>query len=146
MDGPNSEWQRKRVDTATVPTLNLEDSTYCLNRILRYRPDGILSFSVWALHTICVSITIGAWRLLTDMKRYILPSTILIPVISHPPYNSIGSSTVPSFCHVPDANRSRSFLTFPSCLLGCLEILPEADQRRRSRPSDCFPVAIVQFH
>ena len=72
-----------------------------------------------------------------------LPSFI-IPTASP---NFIGSSTV-IFYHVSDAsyNRIIKFLTLPSNLPSCAEVLPKADQEGPSRSSACLPFAGLRLH
>ena len=60
----------------------------------------------------------------------------------------IASSVFPVVrsCHVSDIDHNRSFLTLPSYLPGCFDILPKADQERPTHPSACLPVSILQLH
>ena len=77
-----------------------------------------------------------------------LPSlTVLIPTITHPPHNFIGSSTVTLY-HVSGAsyNRILKFLTLPIYLPSSHKVLPKADQERPSRSSTCLSVAGLRLH
>ena len=99
----------------------------------------------------CASIDnqVGARRRVRPRGRVRpVPSfTILIPTLTHPPHNLIGSSTVTIY-HVSDASYHRifKFLTLPSDLPSSLKVLPKADQERPPRTSACLPVAGLRLH
>jgi hypothetical protein len=75
--------------------------------------------------------------------------TILILAVTNSPPNFIGSSTIASPRHVPNASHNRSFLlgfTLPSCLPSCAKIIPKADEERPSHASARFPLTIVRVN
>ena len=72
--------------------------------------------------------------------------TISIPTAAHPLHSLISSSTAASSCHVPDIDHSPIFLTLPSNLPCCIELLPKADQERPSCTSPYLPAAILQLY
>ena len=77
-----------------------------------------------------------------------LPSfTILIPTVTHPPHDFIVFSIV-TIHHVSNASYNRIFkyLTFPSYLRSCPQVLPKADQEGPPHPSACPTVAGLRLN
>ena len=73
--------------------------------------------------------------------------TVLILNVTNPLHNFIHSSNVTIY-HVSDANYNRiyKFLTLPSNLPSCPQVLPKADQERPPHPSACPPVAGLRLY